>query len=182
MTIQELFSSIEVEDQRSFKFLADAMQKSKAKGFDYLNFREAVANLQAEGLEEAVAFRYAFTTAKTMGISKAQLAKSLKQYVAILDREKSSFEAALNKRTAERVTKRESDIAKLKKSMEVARTKIEQLKAQVAKAEERIVAERKQIEVDQSQLDDRRSGFEGAHSALKEVITEDIQRIDSLLL
>ncbi len=181
MTIQELFAEIEVEDQRSLKFLFDALQKTRVQGFDYFNFKEAVSNLQDEGLDEATAFRYAFTTAKTLGVSKAQLAKSLKKHVLTLDLEKKNFEAALKKRTLEKVTKRETDIKKLEKSMESAQAKIDQLKAQVAKAEERIESERKQIEIDQAQLDERRKGFDNAHEILRAQMNEDVERIESLL-
>ena len=72
-TTKSLFKT-EGLDERSLEFLTTALEKSNLPGFDYLEFKRAVADLLSNmNMDEATAYKSAFTTvATTLGLTKGK--------------------------------------------------------------------------------------------------------------
>ena len=72
LTIKSMFQSEDL-DEKSLDFLVQALESNNLPGFDYLEFKRAVLQLQEINLDEPTAYKSAVTTAATLGITKEKL-------------------------------------------------------------------------------------------------------------
>ncbi|HNG89366.1 MAG TPA: hypothetical protein PK858_04155, partial [Saprospiraceae bacterium] len=87
ITTQSLFAADGL-DERSLDFLTKALEKNNLPGFDYFEFKRAVATLLEMKIDEDTAFKSAFATAATVGLTKEKLLDTAGYYRNLLDKEK----------------------------------------------------------------------------------------------
>ena len=130
-----------------FKSLSD----NNLQGFDYFEYKQSLKTLRGM-LDEQTAFKSAFATAATMGITKEKLLETANFYVKVLAKEKDKFDEAARsqgggavdakKKEIELTTKSISDkaeqIRKMTDEISAAQTKINELNAFVLQAENKI--------------------------------------------
>ncbi|MFN4079371.1 MAG: hypothetical protein ACK4NS_00595 [Saprospiraceae bacterium] len=168
-------------DARSLEFLVLAIEKNNLPGFDYYEFKRSVSALMRDGLDEAVAYKSAFTTAAQVGLTKEKLIETANYYRDVIGKEKSHFESALNEQTAQKVLAKESEIKRLQ-------DQIDRNKAEIARLQDEIGGYLNQIEqattsrnLESEKLQKAHKAFEQTHAAVLLQMDQDIERIHRIL-
>ena len=168
-------------DQKSVDFLTKALEKSNLPGFDYIEFKQSLDALSNLNMDEETAFKSAFATASTVGLTKTKLLKTAGHYKKVLANEKSQFDAALQNQVEQKVAGKESEVKKLKDQIAKHEEKIKQLQDQVAKFQKTIDGADAQIEAARKKIDKTRDGFEHTHRSILNQIEKDIENINKYL-
>ncbi len=168
-------------DERSLDVLIKALEENNLPGFDFLEFKRAVSALQSMDLDEATAYKSAFATAATLGLSKDKLLESAQYYCNLLEQEQVQFEAALQSRRERELTAREREIAPLQDQIERHRAEIARLQDELGhylNEVERIEAARKSEE---QKLERAQTAFQQTRQALLRSLEQDIERLHRYL-
>ena len=131
--IQKALSISSELDKKSRDFLSKALASNGKQEFDYIKYRKALNAILAMGLDEATAFKSAFATAKTMGLTKTSLSNSAKSYLSVLMEEKSKFDEALANQVKTKVASKAEQVQKLE-------TRIDEMRQKIAEMEKRMRA------------------------------------------
>lgn len=168
-------------DDRSLEFLAGAIEKHNLPGFDYFEYKRAVVALSQMQLDEATAYKSAFTTAATVGVTKDKLIETAGYYQNVLQKEKEQFEKALENQNTTKITARQEDVKRL-------RDQIERHKAEIVRLQDEIAAYLTQIEQNEAalgleteKLTKTRAAFENTHQVLVTQIAKDIENMHRYL-
>lgn len=179
--LRETFSPNQDLDVKSLEFLTRALEQRNLPEFDYLEFRQSVGNLKALDMDDQTAFRSAFATASTMGITRERLLETAQFYKSVLRDEQKKFEAALRARMQQEVNSREAEVAQLKAQVEKQRQQIITLQQQIASGEQSIATANAAVSEEKSRIAERQAEFEHTLSSIVNAIDHDIERIDQFL-
>ena len=168
-------------DEKSVDFLTRALDKNNLPGFDYLEYKQALRALRQMGMEDEVAFKSAFATASTMGLTKEKLVKSADHYKKVLSQEQRQFEEALKKQTEQRVQSKIQEVNQLKQQIAVYQSKIQELQQQMSQAQQTIESADEVITTQQQKIDETKHNFETALNSILDQINGDIQSIQQFL-
>ncbi|MCB0706234.1 MAG: hypothetical protein KDC34_13025 [Saprospiraceae bacterium] len=176
-----IFGNVTGLDDKSVDFLTRALTNKNLPGFDYLEFKQSLSALEAMNLEEETAFKSAFATAATVGLTKDKLLKTAQHYHQVLDVEKKQFDSALEKQLEQRVASKKSEVEKLKKQILEHQKKIEELQQRMSAAQKVIDSADEEIQSALSKIDTTRKNFEFTYQSLKNQIDKDIKNINQYL-
>lgn len=176
LTTKSLFNP-EGLDDRSVEFLTGAIEKNNLPGFDYFEFKRAVVTLTGMQIDEATAYKSAFATAATLGLTKDKLTETAAYYRNIIYKEKEHFEAALQNQTQVRVTAKEEEIKRLRDQIDRHKKDIERLQDEIAGYLNQITTAETSAKTEAEKLLKAQSDFERAHAALGLQIDRDIENI-----
>ncbi len=180
--IEKVFGPIEGVDEKSFKILANAIQKNNLPGFDYLEYKESVRSLQDMDMKKDMAYKSAFSTGSTVGLTLEKLIKSANHYIDVLNDEKQKFKVELQHQVQSKILSKENEKEKLRK-------KIETLQRQIASLEQEMTMSEKKLENYDAEVEDAKEkirtasvNFNGTIDKLVEQIESDIQDIQANLV
>ena len=168
-------------DKKSSDFLSKALASSATNGFDYIKYRQALKAMEKMGLDESTAFKSAFATASTMGLTKSGLVNSAKHYLSVLMDEKGKFDEALNNRVKEQIASKRDMVLKLEQRIDEMKKKIAELEAKVAEYQQKIDVADDALEVEKKKIASTQQNFETTFNAFVSIIEDDIKRIDELI-
>jgi len=168
-------------DQKSVDFLSKALEKSNLPGFDYIEFKQSLDALSKLHMEEETAFKSAFATASTVGLTKAKLLDTAAHYKKVLADEKAQFDSALQKQIEQKVAGKELEVKKLKDQIVKHQQKIQQLEDQKAKFQKTIDGADAQIDAARKKIEGTRDGFERTHQSILNQIEKDIENVKKYL-
>ncbi|MCS7036034.1 MAG: hypothetical protein RMJ33_10285 [Saprospiraceae bacterium] len=168
-------------DERSLELLLGALEENNLPGFDYIEFKRAAVALQRMDLDEATAYKSAFTTAATVGLSKEKLLESAKYYSNLIEQEQAQFEAALQSRREREVTAREREIARLKDQIERHRAEIARLQDELGRYLNDIERAEAARQSEEQKLARAQAAFDQTRQALLRSIEQDIERLHRYL-
>ncbi|MDX1478930.1 MAG: hypothetical protein R3301_14555 [Saprospiraceae bacterium] len=168
-------------DKKSADFLSAAIAKHAQDGFDYIKYKQALNAMASMDLEEAIAFKSAFATAKTMGVTKTGLINSAKHYLQVLMNEKSQFDEALNNQVKERVASKKDQVLKYQSGIEEMRKKIEEMKKRIAEFQSKIDSADEEVEQAKAKIRQTKEKFESTFDAFVAIINEDIENAKEYL-
>ncbi|RMF04472.1 MAG: hypothetical protein D6772_00520 [Bacteroidetes bacterium] len=168
-------------DERSMDSLLAALERENLPGFDYLEFKQSLARLQELGMDEATAFKSAFATASTMGLTKEKLLKTAAHYKQVLGKEKKSFDAALQKQMKARVEGKRQEVQALRQKVKEYEAKIAELEAKLAQAREVIASADQDIAEAQAGIEQVQERFQTTLQALINQIDQDVKDIENYL-
>ena len=180
LTTKSLFEA-EGLDDRSLDFITQAIERNNLPGFDYLEFKRAVAQLQTMNIEEATAYKSAFTTASTMGLTKEKLLETAAYYRNIVEKEQSHFSQALENQSATKVAGRQNEVARLKDQIERHKADIARLQDEMAGYLQQIEAADSASKQEAEKLEKAKSAFEKANQSVLLQIDSDVERLHKLL-
>lgn len=167
-------------DDKSVDFLTKALAKNNLPGFDYIEFKQSLGALK-EMMDEPTAFKSAFATAATVGLTKEKLLKTAGHYKTVLASEKQQFDAALKKQMEQRVDSKLTEVEKLKKQIEEYKLKIQQLQEKIDKSQATIDNADEHIQAAKQKIEGTRDDFEYALQSIVNEINKDIESIDKYL-
>lgn len=174
ITTQSLFSA-EGLDPRSIEFIAQAIEKNNLPGFDYLEFKKAVAQLASMNMDEATAYKSAFTTAATLGITKEKLIETASYYRNVVDSEKEQFAHALENQHVTKVAARQQEVARLRDQIERHKAEIARLQNEIAGYLNQADAAEAAVKTESERLNKAKEGFEKTLHAVLLAIDKDIE-------
>lgn len=180
VTTKSLFAADGL-DERSLEFLAAAIEKNNLPGFDYYEFKRAVASLREMQLDEAIAHKGAFATASTVGVTKDKLIETAGYYRDVVSKEKSQFDQALTSQTASRVTARQEDIKRLRDQIERHKTEINRLQDEIGGYLNQIEQDETAVKTEGERLERTKAAFEKTHLSVVTQMDRDIENMHKYL-
>lgn len=176
-TIKKALNINDKLDKKSADFLSKAIASNATEGFDYIKYRQALKAMEAMGLEESVAFKSAFATASTMGLTKSGLATSAKRYLSVLMDEKGKFDEALANRIKDKIASKREQVVKLEQRIEEMKKKIAELQSRINDNQGKIDVADEALEKEKAKINTTQQNFETTYNAFMKIIQEDIERI-----
>lgn len=179
--LKSLFNLSEDLDEKIVYKLMTAIKQGASNDFDYLKFKHSYMSLIDMGMDESLAPKSAFVTAKTMGVTKESILNSIEHYIRILSKEKELFISALKNQVVNHLDGPGSKMEELKQRMEANKIKI----AQLQKENELIL-----VEIDkllQTQDDNRqkiqatKDKFDKTYDAVLQQMQSDLQLYNTIL-
>ena len=168
-------------NDKFFEVLAKAMEAANQDGFDYFEFKQALANLKNVPMDDATRFKSAFAMSQAMGITTDKLVNSANYYLNVLKTEQTKFvQAAANQRQAQ-VGNKQAQADNLEAVMRQKAEQIKQLTAEIAqhgKEVETIKSDTSQavVKVEQTSRD-----FEATYQLLVGQIQTDVNSMKNYL-
>ena len=179
-TTKSLFAADGLDD-RSLEFLAGAIEKNNLPGFDYFEFKRAVATLQQMQLDETMAHKSAFTTAATVGVTKEKLIETAGYYRNILQKEKEHFDKALETQNQTKVVARQDEIKRLRDQVERHKTEVARLQDELAGYLNQITQAETSAQLETEKLGKARAAFDRTHQSVLLQIERDIENMHKYL-
>ncbi len=173
-TTQSLFAS-EGIDSRSLEFIVQAIERNNLPGFDYFEFKRAVTQLAEMNLDQATAYKSAFTTAATLGITKEKLIETAGYYRNVVEKEKEQFGKALENQTATKVAARQQEVIRLRDQIERHKAEIARLQDEIAGYLNQADAADVAVKLETEKLEKSKSAFELAHQSVLIAIDKDVE-------
>lgn len=179
--LKKVFGNTHGLDDKSVDFLTSALEKNNLPGFDYIEFKQALAALGAMEMEEAMAFKSAFTTAATVGLTKSKLLETATHYKSVLSKEKSQFDRAMQNQITQKVAGKKEEVEKMRQQITAHRQKIAQLEEQIGKYQRTVDNADAEINAAREKIEATQKGFEYTHQSILNQIDKDIENINKYL-
>jgi len=179
--LKKIFDPQSKLDVRSAESLVRAINQKKLKTFDYLRFRLSIENMKKLEMEEDVAYKSAFATAATMGLTKTELSKTASYYKKVLKEEKGKFDLALRNKIDSKLKGRLEKTEKLKQTLIQKEKQIAQLQQDIEKGRTQIESAEKVIAEDREKIKTLSDSFATTISEFGNVIDSDLEKINTYL-
>ena len=179
--LKNVFDTTGKLDQKSVEFLTKAFEKQSGKNFDYIKFKQSLAAISAMNVEVEMAFKSAFATAATMGLSKEALIKSAGDYKLVLDREKKQFDAALVKQINQRVGAKRTKVKQMQDKVSEYQGKIKELESRIQDFEKKIAASDSEINQSTKKIEQTKDRFDKTYQKFNSFIDDDIIKMQNYL-
>lgn len=168
-------------DEKSVEFISKAIEKSNLPGFDYVEFKQALSNIAKMNIEEPTAFKSAFATAMTMGLTKEKLLETATHYKTIVSKEKNQFDIASEKQKDLKIGDNLKLVDEMNKKILDNELKIKQLQVDIDQM--RIKVREMDYEREQAygKIEEAKSKFTYAHQSILNQIEQDIENIKRYL-
>ncbi len=179
--LSQLFSYIDGLDTRSSQFLMKALESNNLPGFDYLEFKQSLGALLNMNMDMATAFKSAFATASTMGLTKVKLLDSASHYKNILLKEKGQFDIALKNRIQQRVGAKIEENKRHEARLKQIEDQIKRLQEEIVQVKEKIQSNEMAKSSEGSKLTAQQDNFEKTYQSIQGEIDKDIEQISKYL-
>lgn len=179
--LRALFGSNHGLDSKSVEFLTKALERNNLPGFDYLEFKQSLGALASMNMDEATAYKSAFATASTMGLTKNKLLQTAQHYKQILNKEKSQFDVALQKQVDQKIAGKQQEVQKLKQQIVQFQEQIRKLEDQINRSQKTIGSADEHIEKAKQKIHTTKENFEHTFQSIFNQISKDIENINTFL-
>lgn len=166
---------------RYVEILAGALEKNNQQGFDYFEFRQALANLAKMSMDEQTRFKSAFAMAQTMGVTQTHLLESAQFYIQVLNGEQSKFNEAHAQQRSKLIGNREEEIKNLEAAIQHKTQQIQELTKQIE--DHRQASEKIRSEISEStvKIEKTKSDFDATFSSVVGQLQSDVAKIKQYL-
>ncbi len=161
--------------------LLQAMERANLPGFDYLEYKKALQNLEKMNFDEGMRFQTAYAAAQSMGVTPAQLTDSAAHYLSALKVEQDKFAAAMQKQQDEQVGSKQEELKRLDGLVAEQETKIKQLQEQIEKTRARQQQLQQTIGESQGKIQSTAADFQKTYATIAGSITADIEKMQQYL-
>ena len=168
-------------DEKFINRLLGAIEENNLKGFDYLEYKQALQNLEKVDMDEATKFKSALAVAKTMGANKPELLSSGEHYLKVLEKEEKKFIEAFKNQVNKQVNGRNQEISLIEKEIESKQAQIKKLQEDIEQYKKKLKKSRSSIESAQSKVEAAKTGFYSAYYIVAEQIKDDLTKIKKYL-
>ena len=181
INLKDLFAVTSEMNEKVLLKLLTAIKDGQQKDFDYLKFKQSYKSLCQMGMDESTAAKSAFLTASTMGLTKDKLLNTVQHYKNLLNKEKEQFAVALKNQIANNIYAKSLEINRLQERTEENKRKIQQLMDEQIIIESEIAKLRESAELSKSKIEDTRDQFKNTFDILYAEIEEDGSLYDRIL-
>ncbi len=161
--------------------LLAAMDKNNLDGFDYLEFKQALKNLENMPMDEKTRYQSAFAMAKTMKVTPEHLVKTADHYVAILQQEDQKFGQALAAQRSKQIGGREQQMADLEKGIKAKAEQIQRLTKEIEADQKTLATIKEEISGAVVKVETTKNNFVASFNSLVAHIQKDIDNMKKYL-
>lgn len=161
--------------------LNKAVDDANIEGFDYLEFREALAGYADLPMTEQQKYEAVYRTIKVMGVTLDKLLGSIDHYLAVLVQQHNAFIANVDNAVKEQVESKITDIAKDEQTIANALAEINRLNELVVKTQQDVLGKKNEVAQNQQQIEMTRSSFETTYSVVVGKLNEDKTKMTTFL-
>lgn len=179
--LSALFAYLDNLDTRSSQFLMKALESNNLPGFDYIEFKQSLGALVSMNMDEGIAFKSAFATAATMGLTKQKLLESATHYKQVLQKEKGQFDVALKNRIQQRVGAKLEENKRHESRLKQVEDQIKRLEAEIVQIKKQIAKNDNSRELEEQKLTVQQENFEKTYVKIQEEIDKDTNKINQFL-
>ena len=179
--LTDLFAQAAGTDEKSLSFLMKALEGNDLTGFDYIQFKQSVQALAKMNMDEATAYKSAFATASTMGLTKAKLIETAGYYRNILVKEQDNFAKALNNQLTTKVEAKKKEVEKLKYQIDKNKEQIKKLQDEIASYLDKVESTEASIVEEDNRITAAKDKFEKTHRTVLNEIDADVNNIQKYL-
>ena len=176
--LKNLFAQAAGVDEKSLSFLMKALSENDLSGFDYIQFKQAVQSLKKMNMDDTTAFKSAFATAATMGLTKEKLIDTAGYYRNLLGKEEQNFAQALSNQLQTKVEAKKEKVTKLKYQIDKNKEQIQKLQDEIGGYLDEVESTEASIVEEDERLTQTKEKFEKTHQAVVQVIDADIVLIN----
>lgn len=166
---------------RFVEILIGALEKNNQPGFDYFEFRQALANLAKMPMDEATRYQSAYAMAQTMGMTPEKLVESGRFYLGVLEQERVKFTDAHAQQRGRLIGNREQEIQNLESAAQEKAAQIQQLQQQIEEHRQRAEALRGEINDATVKIETTRADFDATFANILSQIENDLTKIQQHL-
>lgn len=164
-------------DEKSLGYLCKALERNNQNGFDYLEFKLALHQLEKMEITGELAIKSAFATASAMGVDKGQVLSSIDRYIKVLQQERTDFDSALESAMKRKIEARKKDIATLEQKIADFRKEIAGIEHAIAEGEKRMKSAAEEIESATGELERAEKTFRETYDQVIHSIEKDRELI-----
>jgi hypothetical protein len=157
--------------------LLQAMERANLPGFDYLEYKKSLQNLEKMNFDEATRFQTAFAAAQSMGVTPAQLVESAAHYLQALKTEEDKFSAALKKQQTEQVSGPEQQLQQYEQKIARQEAEIKKLQAAIEQTRKQQTELRRDIEQSRRKIHGTAADFEKTYRTIAGSIEADVEKM-----
>ena len=179
--LKAIFGDKGQNDEKSLEFLTSALNKNNLQGFDYLEYKLSLGRLASMGMQDEIAYKSAFATATTVGLTKEKLVASAQHYKEVLAKEKQQFDLALKNQLDKRVKSKRNEVEKLKLQILEWQEQIRKLQDNIAKSQATIDSADQNIKAEMDKIESTKVNFENTHQNVLSQIDDDLEKIQQLI-
>ncbi len=161
--------------------LLGAIEEQNIGGFDYLEYKQALQNLNKVKMDEPTKYKSALAVAKTMGANKEVLLSSANHYLKVLESEEHKFIEAFKNQINQQVTLRSDEIKAQEQSIEQMKSQIIKLQADIEDRRKRLESSKNKVDSAKEKVELTRNDFYQAYYVVSEQIKEDLVKIQEYL-
>lgn len=169
-------------DENMVKFLSQAIEDANIPGFDYIEFRNALAAMASAPLPENQKYIAVFATASTMGLTKDSLLKAIDHYQGILDSKKKEFQAQVDQMIAREVTKREELKAAKETEIQTLLQQIQEAQAAIAAKQQEALEINSEIGRERLNIQQTSASFDATYNFVSGKLQGDKQKIEAYIV
>ena len=164
-----------------FQVLAKAMEGANQDGFDYFEFKQALANLKNVPMDDGTRFKSAFAMSQAMGVTADKLVNSATYYLDVLKNEQNRFvQAAANQRQSQ-VGDKEAQANNLEAVMRQKADHIKQLTAEIEQHRKEVDTIKSDISQAVVKVEQTSRDFDATYQLLVGQIQADVNSMKSYL-
>ena len=180
-SLKDIFKNVPNIDGRSAQFLINALEKNNIDGFDYIEYKQSLGALAELDIDEATAFKSAYATATTMGLTKEKLQKTAQFYLQVLGKEKNQFNQAVQAQVQRQVSGKKQQADNYHKTIEHKKAQIDKLKTEILEHQEAIVRLSDEIDSAKGKIGQTKQNFEQTYQVIEQEIRDDLDKIQVYL-
>jgi hypothetical protein len=169
-------------DEKMVNFLSQAIEEANIPGFDYIEFRNALAAMASAPLPENQKYIAVFTTASTMGLTKDGLLKAIDHYQGILDSKKKEFQIQVDQMNAREVTKREDLKTAKEAEIQTLLQQIQEAQAAIAAKQQEALEINSEIGRERLNIQQTAASFEATYNFVSGKLQGDKQKIETYIV
>ncbi len=167
--------------KRMTQLLLKAMENNNLKGFDYLEFKQALLSLQNMEMDEETRYKSVLTMSKAMGGTLEQVKQSAGHYLDVLKREYLVFQNTLKKRKATYIEQPLQKVEMLLKEKREKAEKIKKLQEEMTLIDQKVNALNAETQAQEKKIKKAKGDFEATYQHMQKVILLDLKKVDQYL-
>lgn len=164
-------------DNSIIETLFKAMSENNVQGFDYFEYKQSLKTLLGM-LDEPTAFKSAYATAATMGLTKQKLIDSANFYIKVLDKEKEKFTQAVDAQVAANIKGKESEIEQAKNQINEKSEMIRKLTDEISALQQKMNEIQSHIIQATQKIQATSANFEASYQKIASDIKADVEKIN----
>lgn len=167
----------EITDQ-FYQILSGVLEKHNEPGFDYFEYRKALASVsKMQNLERDVQYKSAYAAAQALNVESKQLIDSAKKYLGVLELESTHFQQTAKQYLQEQEKSFEKETQQLKDQIQSKEKELEKLNLELANHNKRLLDIEGEITAARSRVELNQAGFNSSYIQLVKQIEEDIENM-----
>jgi hypothetical protein len=168
-------------DPEMAKILEDAILEANIPGFDYIEFRDVLANMATLGLPEPKMFQAAFASAQISKVTKSKLLEAIDFYLKVIETKSSEFHDYVAGLEATEIAGKDQAIADLDKLIEEDAVQIQKLTASIGERRKRQDELRMEKAQSERNINNKTASFESTQAAIVGRLNSDRNKINTYI-